>query len=429
MKRSFYCFLAFLILGIVLGLSNNDNPLTKTNLASKNNSTSQVEVDNNNNNSLYYIDEFPAPNDTAALKLRGYLVYKNGTYTGGSLPNFWFTGRPTRFPAFNGADSDYVASDIISAGYEGNIDNWLVLPSLDVVALDSICFRSRSPLASVFRDSIRVMFNPLGGTLPSSPGWIELGRFRVNNAGVWELSSFVIPSSALSARLAIRYSVVRSGLNGIYGDYIGIDELRVEGQGVLPVDIASFTSVITNNNVTLNWTTATETNNSGFDIERRDARRETLASRSGQDVWSKVGFVECNGTSTTSQNYSYNDRGLNSGKYNYRLKQIDFNGNFEYFNLSNEVVIGVPRNFELSQNYPNPFNPSTRIDYQLPNDGNVNISVYGNSGKEVMTILNKFKTAGYYSVYLNASSLSSGIYFYKITFDNFSSVRKMMLLK
>ena len=111
------------------------------------------------------------------------------------------------------------------------------------------------------------------------------------------------------------------------------------------------------------------------------------------------------------------------------MKQIDFNGNFEYFNLSNEVVIGLPGSFALSQNYPNPFNPSTRIDFQLPKDGNVNISVYDNSGKEVMTVVNEFKAAGYYTVNLNASALSSGIYFYKITSDNFSSVKKMMLVK
>ncbi len=97
--------------------------------------------------------------------------------------------------------------------------------------------------------------------------------------------------------------------------------------------------------------------------------------------------------------------------------------------MSNEVVVEVPRSFELSQNYPNPFNPSTKIDFQLPIDGNVNISVYDNSGKELMTIVNEFKTAGYYSVNLNASSLSSGVYFYKITSDNFSSVKKIMLVK
>ena len=111
------------------------------------------------------------------------------------------------------------------------------------------------------------------------------------------------------------------------------------------------------------------------------------------------------------------------------MKQIDLNGNFEYFNLRNEVVIGVPSKFELSQNYPNPFNPTTKIDYQLPNDGNVNISVFDNAGKEVMTLVNEFKTAGYYTINFNASSLSSGVYFYKITSGNFAMVKKLVLIR
>ncbi|MEO8209451.1 MAG: T9SS type A sorting domain-containing protein, partial [bacterium] len=96
---------------------------------------------------------------------------------------------------------------------------------------------------------------------------------------------------------------------------------------------------------------------------------------------------------------------------------------------NNESVIGIPVYFELSQNYPNPFNPSTRIDYQLAKDGNVRISVFDNSGKEVMTLVNEFKTAGYYTANLIASTLPSGVYFYKISSDNFSSVKKMILLK
>ncbi len=421
MNKSIYFVLAFLILGIFLGFSNSDNPSGSI----SENKSAQIVIDNNNNNSIstgldYYSDDFNAPNDTAALKARGYLVYRNGTSTGNVPSSFWETGIASpNFPPFNGASSDYIASSNLSAGDLGNIDNWLVLPDLDVVALDSISFRSRAVADLRKPDSIRVMFNPLGGTTPSSPGWIELGRFKVNTSNVWERRSFVIPSSALGARLAIRYSVVNGGRFGVNSWYIGIDALRVQGSGVLPVELASFASIITNNNVTLNWSTASETNNSGFDIER--------SITNGQ--WSVVGNVVGNGTTTSPKNYSFTDRNLNSGIYNYRLKQIDYNGNFEYFNLSNEVIVGVPRSFELSQNYPNPFNPSTKIDFQLTIDGNVNISVYDNSGKEVMTIVNEFKTAGYYSVNLNASSLSSGVYFYKITSDNFSSVKKMMLIK
>ena len=188
----------------------------------------------------------------------------------------------------------------------------------------------------------------------------------------------------------------------------------------LPVELSSFTSSIDNKNVTLNWTTSEEANNSGFDIERKSVTSEN---------WTKISFVDGNGTTSGSTDYTYTDRNLNSGKYNYRLKQIDFNGNFEYFNLSNEVVIGVPDKFNLSQNYPNPFNPSTTIGFDLPKDGNVKLSVFDNSGKLVSTIVNGFKSAGSYNVEFNASNLSSGVYFYKLEANGFSKVMKMSLVK
>jgi len=188
---------------------------------------------------------------------------------------------------------------------------------------------------------------------------------------------------------------------------------------VLPVELASFTSAISGNNVNLNWSTATETNNAGFDIERSVAN----------GTWSKVGTVEGNGTTTSAHNYSFSDRNVATGTYNYRLKQIDFNGNFEYFNLSNEVNIGLPETFSLSQNYPNPFNPSTSINFSLPTDSKVSLKIYDMSGKEVANLLNEVKTAGYYSINFNASSLSSGIYFYSISAGNFTATKKMMLIK
>ncbi|MCB0729337.1 MAG: T9SS type A sorting domain-containing protein, partial [Ignavibacteriae bacterium] len=128
-------------------------------------------------------------------------------------------------------------------------------------------------------------------------------------------------------------------------------------------------------------------------------------------------------------NYSYIDRNLASGNYNYRLKQIDFNGNFEYFNLSSEVNIGIPVKYDLSQNYPNPFNPSTKINYALPTDGQVSIKIFDMSGKEVMSLVNEVKTAGYYSVNFNAANLSSGIYFYRLSSADFTATKKMMLVK
>ncbi len=188
--------------------------------------------------------------------------------------------------------------------------------------------------------------------------------------------------------------------------------------GVLPVELSSFSSVVNNRDVTLNWTTQTETNNSGFEIER-----------SINGVWSSAGFVAGNGNATSSHNYSFTDRNLNIGTYNYRLKQIDYNGAFEYHNLNNEVIIGAPGTYSLSQNYPNPFNPSTVINYQLPKGSDVNITLYDVSGKEVKSLVNENQGAGYYSITLNASSLSSGIYFYTIRTSDFTSTKSMLLVK
>ena len=187
----------------------------------------------------------------------------------------------------------------------------------------------------------------------------------------------------------------------------------------LPVELASFISEVSGNEVTLNWTTLKEINNAGFDIERK---------LSVTSDWTKAGFVEGHGTVTGSNEYSFTET-VSSGKYNYRLKQIDVNGNFEYFNLSNEVIVGIPESYSLSQNYPNPFNPSTKINYSIKEEGNVNITLYNIYGKEVAVILNENRTAGFYNLQFNSSGLSSGVYFYKIISGNFTDTKRMTLVK
>ena len=367
-----------------------------------------------------YSDDFDGANDSVALVGRGYEIYRNGTSSGSALPFTWFQGSPFVFSAFNGPDSGYVASNYQTAGNAGDIDNWLVLPAIPVVLTgDSICFYSRAPLGSTFPDSIRVMYNPLGNSNPSDPGWVELGRFKVNTAGLWELRGFMATGSGAGARFAIRYSTVDGGLFGSNTDYIGVDALVVKRDVVLPVEMMSFVSNIVNNDVTLNWITSTEINNSGFDIERS----------SSNGTWSKIGFVSGSGSTINQTSYTFSDRGLVAGTYNYRLKQIDFNGNYEYFNLGNEVIIGAPGNYELSQNFPNPFNPSTVINYQIPKSGFVKLSVYDMSGKELKSLVNENKEAGYYSVSFDGSGLSSGIYFYSINAGGFTETKKMMLVK
>lgn len=187
----------------------------------------------------------------------------------------------------------------------------------------------------------------------------------------------------------------------------------------LPVELASFSASVSGNSVSLYWSTVSEENNSGFDIERKLS----------EDVWKKAGFVNGAGTTNQPRNYSFTESGLHSGRYSYRLKQIDYNGNYKYHEIRNEVLVGVPGKFALMQNYPNPFNPSTIINYQLAINSFVTLKIYDISGREVMQLVNEVQQAGYYAVNFNAKNLSSGAYFYKLSTDKFSDVKKMVVVK
>ena len=210
----------------------------------------------------------------------------------------------------------------------------------------------------------------------------------------------------------------RSGDRGIYAQNINPDGSL--GYEPLPVELTSFAGTLNGNTVTLSWQTATETNNSGFEIER--------SSSSPGAIWDKIGFVEGNGTSTETKNYSFADKNLLSGKYSYRLKQIDFDGSFEYSEIVN-VDVSSPAKYSLEQNYPNPFNPATVIEYSIPEMNHVTIKIFNVLGKEVATLVNEEKSAGTYKVDFNASNLSSGVYYYTISTGSFSSTKKMMLMK
>ena len=201
----------------------------------------------------------------------------------------------------------------------------------------------------------------------------------------------------------------------------GVAVLTVTGT-VVPVELVSFTANTNGNNVNLSWSTATEINNSGFEIER------AVSSPLSTLYWGKVGFVNGNGTTTETQSYSFTDDNLTSGKYLYRLKQIDFDGTYEYSNEV-EVTVTVPEKYELSQNYPNPFNPSTKINYQIAQNNFISLKVYDVLGNEVTTLVNENKTAGYYEINFDASSLSSGVYLYKLQAGSFVETKKMILLK
>lgn len=190
----------------------------------------------------------------------------------------------------------------------------------------------------------------------------------------------------------------------------------------LPIELASFTSMTIRNEVILDWSTSSEINNASFEIERSPV--------AVSDNYQRIGSIQGNGTTNEVKKYKFNDRNLQTGKYKYRLKQIDFNGNFNYFNLSGEVEVGIPGKYDLSQNYPNPFNPVTKINYDMPKDGKVNLRIYDITGREIAALINnELQPAGYYTVIFNASNLSSGVYFYRIVAGDFVATKKLMLIK
>ena len=191
---------------------------------------------------------------------------------------------------------------------------------------------------------------------------------------------------------------------------------------IVPVELISFTSSVNNDDVTLNWQTVTETNNQGFGIERSKTQDER------NEDWENISFVNGSGTTTEPQSYSFADENLSAGKYQYRLKQIDFDGTFEYSNTI-EVEINQPTKFTLDQNFPNPFNPSTNIQYAISSRQFVTLKVFDVLGKEVATLVNEEKSAGSYGVDFNASHLASGIYYYQLRAGDFIETKKMVLLR
>jgi hypothetical protein len=185
----------------------------------------------------------------------------------------------------------------------------------------------------------------------------------------------------------------------------------------VPVELTSFTGKAKKNVVILSWSTATELNNLGFEIERK-----TIGE------YYTIGFVEGNGSTTEIQNYSYIDAYAERGINYYRLKQIDFNGSSSY---SDEIEVdnNIPNIYSLEQNFPNPFNPSTKINYSITEKSFVSLKIYDVLGNEVSILVNEEKPAGCYDVEFNATGLPSGIYFYKLKAGQFLETKKMILLK
>lgn len=203
------------------------------------------------------------------------------------------------------------------------------------------------------------------------------------------------------------------------------DVWLIKTDNIIPVEFLSFTAELSGNDFKLIWSTATETNNQGFEILR--------SAQNDNGGWEKVGFVPGYGTTTEVHHYSFVDESMLPGNYQYRLKQVDFDGTFEYSNII-EVTVNAPTKFSLEQNFPNPFNPTTKIKYSIPSNvkgemSNVTLKVFDVLGNEVATLMDREKSPGTYEVDFDGTGLPSGIYFYQLKAGSYIETKKMLLLK
>lgn len=191
----------------------------------------------------------------------------------------------------------------------------------------------------------------------------------------------------------------------------------------LPVEWDNFSFFPSHIPIRLTWRTATEINNYGFEIEKKTSHH------GGSDGWDVVGFVEGHGTTNVPHEYLFIDKASHPGKYCYRLKQIDNNGNVNYGTEITVTVQDIPRSVSLNQNYPNPFNPSTNISYELQTATSVTLKVFDLLGREIAQLVNARQPAGIFSVEFQASNLASGLYIYRLETEETAITKKMYLIK
>ncbi|MFZ4589756.1 MAG: T9SS type A sorting domain-containing protein [Ignavibacteria bacterium] len=331
------------------------------------------------------------------------LIYSGNTTTGGSLSAKFTLGDPGNNNTGNIEDNGYIIDRYSSYGYWA-VKNNAVTGTYEI-NLDAYNYTGvNGDITDTKRQNLRILK-------------------RSDNLSLWMIEG----SHSAGSGNASQWTAKRTGLTTFSEFTLGSNSAdNTLGNTPLPVSLQSFLSQINGRDIQLKWITSSETNNSGFELQRAEFRSENLEFR-------KAGYVQGKGTTNTQTSYSFSDTKLNSGKYKYRLKQIDNNGNFEYHNLNGEVEVGVPTKYEMSQNYPNPFNPVTKIDFSLPLDSKVQIVIYDVTGREVKVLLNETRSAGFHTLNFDASGLSSGMYIYRINaksiVNDFSNTKKMLMIK
>lgn len=264
--------------------------------------------------------------------------------------------------------------------------------------------------------------NPFGGTSAAMP------HIQGVLAQAWSKGLTMTGNQIKQIMYDYSFDLGGVGYDYVFGHGLA-DALEIFNNSPLPVELVSFSVAAKGNKVVLSWKTASEVNNYGFEIQRA-----VVGMNSQWSDWTKIGFVSGSGNSNRPNQYSYVDENaVKSGKAKYRLKQIDTDGKSSF---STEVEIKPqPETFALSQNYPNPFNPSTTIEYSLPVESFVNITIYNLLGQEVMILVDEKQESGYHQSRFDASGLSSGVYLYSIKAASveanktFSHTRKMQLIR
>ena len=252
--------------------------------------------------------------------------------------------------------------------------------------------------------------------IDNTPNTHRLGRFKITGL------TYTLGTSGLSWRLVTPHETyVNTFANhDPWCDYLAVKNAIDPPDIALSVELTSFTAKQEGNHVKLTWSTLTEFENTGFEIEKR---------LSSSEIWNKLAFIPGAGNSNSKKDYSFWDKSIsNSGKYFYRLKQINFDNTYSYSDEL-EIDVNLILEYSLEQNYPNPFNPSTTITYSIPQDGFVQLKLFNLLGELVKSLVNEFQTAGIYKINFTAEEINSGIYFYKLETNGYSSIRKMTVIR
>lgn len=323
-------------------------------------------------------------------------------------PDYWTLndeGPDCVFSQVAGEEGYALRAEVITngSGFDGEFSQIV----LDIVEGQSFDFSIRVKGTNNVTNALRfwcTWMNASDVNLPSSNVQPSTYYSTTTNWTTYSIIGAIAPPTAVKVKWGIR----------LYG----LQTTDFDFGGNLPVELTSFSATKIGKDIKLTWSTSTEINNFGFEIERSVFKGE----------WNKIGFVNGNGNSNSPKNYSFVDDKTSTGRYSYRLKQIDNDGQFEYSKVIEIDVSGV-KEYELTQNYPNPFNPTTTIQYILPQTGMVRLTLYNVLGEEIRTLVNEIKDAGTHTVNINADNLNSGIYIYRIESGSFVQSRKMTIIK